>query len=341
MIPRGRFKLFPKHLRNAHAYCYFLHDECARMLVEYETAGAHTVSFKFANKKDANKFETLTESENAVTAMRQLGLHEEARRVVLNTITLAMVSDCAHHIYEALMCLEKRKVVPAFNLLRKPLLDSLLYLSWMVAEEDNFYTAFTSGDPVKITRKMISNRRKEVLQGAIDESELTVMLSAEDIEKILFDASNASGLYKFFQHAVHLVTVERLELKTSPENFNFIFSDPFNDDVYELLYAQLPTALLYLSHVIRVLFDRMKSMDSVSRDAFTFRSIGAYLALEDHAVPIVAEQVLNRLPKPISCPSCNAPLKLTQNNLQRLLLNDRFRCATCRKVASYAFSWLF
>ena len=60
------------------------------MLVEYETAGVNTVSVKFSKKKDAKKFEALAESENALSAMRQLGLHNEARRVVLNTITIAM-----------------------------------------------------------------------------------------------------------------------------------------------------------------------------------------------------------------------------------------------------------
>ena len=221
------------------------------------------------------------------------------------------------------------------------MLDSLLYLSWMVAEEDAFYVSFSSGDPGKITRKMISNRRKEVLQGAIDQSPLAGNISAENIEEILFDATNQSGLYKFFQHAVHLVTVERIELKTSPENFNFIFSDPFDDDVYDLLYTQLPLVLLYLSHVIRVLFDRMKSMGTASSDAFNFRSICAYLALEERAVPLVSEQVKNRLPQPLTCPVCDALLKLTQHNLLLLLLSDRFRCTRCRKVSPYAFSWTF
>ena len=40
-----------------------------------------------------------------------------------------MVSDCLHHVYKALRCLEKRKVIVALNLLRKPLTDKFLYLS--------------------------------------------------------------------------------------------------------------------------------------------------------------------------------------------------------------------
>ena len=58
--------------------------------------------------------------------------------MAINTITIGMVSDCLHHIYEALRCMERRKVVVAFNLLRKPLkvaaLRALMYqLTWQRA----------------------------------------------------------------------------------------------------------------------------------------------------------------------------------------------------------------
>jgi hypothetical protein len=67
------------------------------------------------------------------------------------------------------------------------------------------------------------------------------------ISMVLFDVSNPDGLYRLFQHAVHLVTVDRIEIKTSPENFNFIFHRQADHEIYRTLYAALPTALLYLT----------------------------------------------------------------------------------------------
>lgn len=83
------------------------------MLVEYEAAEAHIVSFRFSGNAERRNFERLAKRQDAIAALRALDRHSEARRVILNTITMAMVSDCAHHIYEALRCLEKRMVVVA------------------------------------------------------------------------------------------------------------------------------------------------------------------------------------------------------------------------------------
>ncbi|HVY14151.1 MAG TPA: hypothetical protein VHB27_02905, partial [Rhodopila sp.] len=104
------------------------------MLVEYEQAKAHLVNFKFVNAKEAAQFEAIADAEDSVTALRKLGRLKEARRVVINTTTLGMVSDCIHHIFEALRCMERRKVIVTFNLLRKPLTDNLIFLSWMLGD---------------------------------------------------------------------------------------------------------------------------------------------------------------------------------------------------------------
>jgi len=342
LIPAGRLRRLPKHVRLAHEYCFFLHDECARMLVEYEAAEATRVAFRFTGKAQSKRFKELAEKHDVLSAMRELGLHSEARRVVMNNITMALVSDCAHHLYEALRCFEKRKVVPGFNLLRKPLLDSLMYFSWMVADEDAFYSAFASGDPTRITQKMIGNRRRDILAQAIDKTALSGIVKAEDLVAMVFDVSNPNGLYGLFQHAVHLVTVERIEIRTSPENFNFIFKNPNDDDVYETLYALLPTVLLYLSHVILMLYERIKPMESGARDAFVFRSKMAYLCQSstDGAAQLACAMSEEFSPL-VECGACNASLKITPNNALRLLLTDSFRCVRCRRTQPFPFSWIF
>lgn len=329
-------------MRLAHEYCFFLHDEFARMLVEYEAAKATLVSFRFTGKAQGKRFEKLARKHDVLSAMRELGLHSEARRVVMNNITMAMVSDCAHHLYEALRCFEKRKVVPGFNLLRKPLLDSLMYFSWMVADEDAFYSAFTSGDPTRITQKIIGNRRKDILIQAIDKAALGDIVTAEDLIAMVFDVKNSSGLYRLFQHAVHLVTVERMEIRTSPENFNFIFKNPNDDDIYETLYAVLPAVLLYLAHVIMVLYERIKPMDPGGGKAFVFRSTAAYRFLRSQAeAATVAKAMDDNLSPLVKCCACDTSLKVTPYNALRLLLTDSFQCVRCRRKQLFPFSWIF
>lgn len=342
LIPSQRLKWLPKNVRLAHEYCFFLHDEFTRILVEYEAAEAHIVSFRFSDDTEREKFERLAKKQDVVAALRALDRHSEARRVILNTITMAMVSDCAHHIYEGLCCLEKRKVVPAFNLLRKPLLDNLTYLSWMVADEDEFYAAFTSGDQTKMTQKTIGNRRKDIFEKAIEKSDLKGIIDAEEIISGIFDAANHNGLYLFFQHAVHLITVERIELKTSPENFNFIFKNPADDDVYELLYATLPTVLLYMTHLILALYQRVKPIDPGARKALLFRSDNAYRLLHyEGGASALARTISDTLSSQVKCTACGTPLKVTCHNAARLFLSDSFRCTRCRRISPFPLSWIF
>ena len=126
LIPRRRLYLLPAHLRLKHEYCFFLHDEVVRLLKEYEKAKAHFVGIKFKSPAEAKRFQAAASNTDTISAMRACGYEAKAKNVIMNQITMALVSDSLHHIYEALRCAEKKKIVVTSNLLRKPLTDSIL-----------------------------------------------------------------------------------------------------------------------------------------------------------------------------------------------------------------------
>jgi hypothetical protein len=130
---------------------------------------------------------------------------------------------------------------------------------------------------------------------------------------MLFTAANKHGLYRLLQRAVHLVTVQRVELRTEPENFNFIFKRHADDDVYMGVYDALPGVMLYLSHVVTELFNRMQPLDSGSKMAFTARSIfGFHLVQESDEVAEI-KQWLSALLAGIVCATCKTPLTFTHH----------------------------
>ena len=237
-----------------------MHDENVRLLKEYEGARAHFVSVKFRRKREATAFHRLrTEGVDGLQLLRSMNYPNELRRVILNQVTMALASDCLHHLYEALRCLE-----------------------------------------------------------------------------------NPSGLYGLFQHAVHLVTFERLELQTAPENFNFVFKSHADDDLYELLYGFLPLLLLYLSTVTLELFDRIKPMDGAAKRAFLWRSrYGFYLTEDDRRAEIVVRTLDDTLRDHATCGRCSHPVVVTRHNAARILLTDSFRCTACRCNNPFPFSWAF
>lgn len=342
LIPRRRLANIPSELRLAHEYCYFLHDQGVHLLAQYEYARAHIVTTRFRKKGDAKAFQKLAKETDAISAMRQLGYTADARRVVLNTITMAMVSDCLHHIFEALRCFEKRKSVVALNLLRKPLVDSLVYLCWMLGDPDGFYEAFSSGDPEALSPRKLGNFRAKIIAEALASTEVAEVLTPEHIVGAIFDPKNRHGLYGLFQHAVHLVTVDRFELRTSPENFNFIFKAPSDNDTYHGVYGQLPGLLLFLMHVLLELFQRMAEMDAGAKRAFEVRSIfGLYLTEGGENAQYALDHLTKMLTPEFACATCATPLIVTRHNAGRILLTESFRCTKCRSVNPFPFAWMF
>ncbi len=153
LVTRDRLRWMPKHLRIAHEYCYFLHDGCARLLREYEVEKAGHIEVKLKGKEEGKAFTKLAKS-SPIEALRRLGYANEAKRLILNQLTMALTSDFLHHVFEGLRCFERRKIVVAFNVLRKPLKDNLAYLSWIVADANDFYKSFTNGNPEDIAPKL-------------------------------------------------------------------------------------------------------------------------------------------------------------------------------------------
>jgi hypothetical protein len=344
LVPRHRLKRIPAELRLAHEYCNFLHDEAVRLLAEYEGARAHFVTFKFRNRKQADELQRLSEDggRDTIEIMRLMGLERQARRVIINQTTMAMASDCLLHVYEGLSCLERRKSVVALNLFRKPMLDSLLYLSWMLGDEDGFYAAFSSGDPSQLSTKRLGNLRHEIIEASLGRVSLCNVVNAEALIAMLYESKNAYGLYGLFQHAVHLITVQKLELQTSPENFNFIFKNPSDEDLYHSIYETIPTVLLYLTHVITGLFDRMRPMDEGAKKAhFVRTTLGHEVVKGCEAGDAVRHILTEALPAHFACANCHRSLKVTQHNAGRALLTDSFRCHGCGTINGLPFSWLF
>ncbi len=340
LIPRQRLAYIPEELRVLHEYCFFLHDECTRVLVEYEKEDAHLVSVNFANQDEQLLFERYASELDVIEALNKLGYLDESRRAIINTTLMAMLADCLHHIYEALKCFEKRKFVVGFNLLRKPLLDSLIYLSWILCREDEFYESFIQSSPENLTQNRLGNIREKLFEECLSLIGLNDFIDANELNRILFSKSDEDGLYMYFQHAVHLVTVQHIKLKTAPQNFNFIFKNPLDDDVYDRLYQTLPYVLLYFSHVIISVFNKMKPMESGALTAFNIRSKIGYQAIYHDIKPNEFESLL-RIFEDTSCNHCKNTVKLTQYNLIKISLTESFRCNHCHRKNYFPFSYLF
>lgn len=340
LVPRNRLAHIPEHLRIRHEYSYFLHDEMLRLLVEYEAGQANFVKITFPNKRVGSRFAQLAKKANPLDAMRTMGFAAEAKRLVLNQVTLALTADFLLHIFEALRCLEKRKSVVAFNVLRKPLKDNLAYLCWILADPDDFYQAFASGSPKNLEQSKLGNRRRSLFQSALEKTELVGLIDAGSVHDLIYSRKRADGFEKFFQHAVHLITTMHVELETFPENFNFIFKSPAEDDIYELAYQQLPGLLLFSEHVIAAAFRAMHPGEEGGHKAASIRSILGFRLIEGINTDGVLA-ALRPIEREVKCPVCKVAAKVTPYNGLRMVLTESYRCASCKIKVDFPFSYIF
>jgi len=123
---------------------------------------------------------------------------------------------------------------------------------------------------------VLGKKRREIYSAAINCLGHYYMFDPVVLENTINNKENSNGFQILFQRAVHLVTTWHPQIQTETENFNFIFKNPFDDDVFDFLYERLPIILLLLSHVIIELFDRMQKMDELSKHLFEIRTVMAY-----------------------------------------------------------------
>ena len=58
-------------------------------------------------------------------------------------------------------------------------------------------------------------RRRDVISRALRNTAVSGVVEADFIHDSLHNSRNTRGLYGLFQHAVHLITVDRIELRTT------------------------------------------------------------------------------------------------------------------------------
>lgn len=205
----------------------------------------------------------------------------------------------------------------------------------MCGLEDDFYSQFSGGDPKVLTLQVLSKKRTEIYSEAISGLGYSYMFDPEILENTINNKRDLNGFQMLFQHAAHLVTTWNPQIQTASENFNLIFKNLFDDDVYDFLYGRLPIVLLFMSHVTIELFDRMKKMDDLSKHLFEIRTVMAHqlIAGTDQLQALSTfEKLLTERPK---CGRCLREGKITVYNASRMLLRSEFRCTFCGDVSPH------
>lgn len=338
ILAASRLALIPTKHWKAHEFCFFLHDSILQALVDYESSGAHTwVTDAFERILEDHE---VTEDIDLFKFLKDHNLVEPYKHHLLSHLVRGLVGDMLNFLYEAFEAFEKRKFSVGWSLLRKPLKENLLFLSWILADEDEFIRNFES-DNYRTLNNIKKEKQLEIFRGAISKLPNPEAFADELLWDHIYSKNHAAGFEPTWQRATHLITSHGDLLKTEDYAINFIFEDPHDDHHYDLLYARLPYLMIYLSKVAFECFNRVLAMNERTYNHMAIVSMGCYEALfmKQRHPPLI--NALNKNLKPfLECIHCHSNIRINKKNAPAMYIKDQLRCDKCGLLSSFPFYWL-
>lgn len=338
LLDPERLVLLPPAHWKAHEFSFYLHDQMADLLVQYEASGAHHWVAE-AFEEVLSKGDTKDIDIDPLHFMKEHGLLSCYKHHVLSYLTLGLTSDMLHFLYEALMCFEKRKFAVGFALLRKPLKENLLFLSWILADHDEFIVRFEKNTATTLNR-IKPEKRIEILAGAIDRLATKDAFAADTLHDMIYSKTHANSFEPIWQQATHLITSQGELLRTEDLSINFILHDPRSDHLYDVLYANLPYVLLYAVQTSLECFGKILRANEQTVSHLILVTMGCYESLFLPGKQHVARLLAKNLRPFLKCLHCDTPLRLTRVNAAEMYLRETLTCRKCELASPFPLYWL-
>ncbi|MCX5890834.1 MAG: hypothetical protein NTY36_15515, partial [Deltaproteobacteria bacterium] len=255
-------------------------------------------------------------------------------------VIIALLSDFCHFVYEALNCSVKAKLAVSFSLLRKPFKENLLYLEWLLIDPKDFMQRFYYEGPkaLDLSTALDKERKIQIIQAAIEKSRLGNWIPTEFLYELRYMKAAPYGFEGLWNHATHLVTNFE-QYRTSPQNFNFVFS---NDDdrlaQWQHFYSFVPLILYHAIEVVDALIATIGERAYKQVDITNLRrDIGILLWENDihfddeYKISLSKEirQIFNS--EFMECPGCSNKIRFGKRNLVSLYRHGEISCGACRK----------
>lgn len=342
MVDATTRNFLPEKYWFAHAYCFFLHDILADIIVRGEQLEVFHHGFELRYISHGEEM-VQKSGEELFEWMKRNGYEAELREATRRHICVALLADFCHFVYEALVCSQKGKLTVTYALLRKPLKENLFYFEWMLADPADFIERFhapildPTDRPLPNVADLKPDAKKatlEIISKAMNIITFASDFSAEFIHELRYDKKCPYGFEVLFQQANHLITT--YSGATEEGNFNFIFSDDeARESQWNGLYTFLPTLLLHTVLVVTTViqgFDEGK-LEDVEFDIF--RAIAGFIVyvndakwLSDVTSPL-QDFAAGLTSLALPCLGCQEMLAFDLDNVRELYEEGIVRCNRC------------
>lgn len=334
MIDPDRLQHIPRERHAQHTFCFWLHDRILDVMRQAAAARVADVFFHFGSEEEK---QSLTTADDAITYFLKSGHRDIAKRIVVNQTVIPLYADALHFIFEGLEALEKHKFTVAFSLFRKPLRQNLLFLTWLFADEEDFFARMHT-DPASLDRNVPPETKRLLLAKAISRFSFETFFGADVIYGMAFDKRNPRSLAHYFDKAAHLVTYEA-SIRTEDLNLNFIFKNPSDTDVYDDVYYLLAYLLMYLLFLEIEIIGKMAAVPEFYMLWLTTATVGSFESLFSERTDVVDR--LNKVwAEILECTLCGASLRVTREGALLFFSTDQIQCQSCQTVQQFPLFWL-
>lgn len=333
----------PKKYEFVHEYSFFLHDILVSIIKEGENKKIFEVKHKFKDEREAKNWNpNKLQGEEFWFWLRANGYTNILRELSQKQVFIATLSDFCHYIYTSLECSKKAKISVAYELIRKPFKENLLFLEWLLADPEEFSDNFNEGNVADIAVSKISKDKKvKIISNALQNSKYSSWVDAHFIYDLRYSKKAEYGFEKLWNKATHLVTSFD-EFKTENENLNFVFSDDIaKESLWEHYYKLVPFLLF---HTVQIVFGYVEKIGelSVLNDLLleARKMIGFTLVLNKNSRNDVILKGAKELLKGLDlvCPLCKQKIKLNKHNLISFYELSVMECNICNTIFQLNFN---
>ena len=331
-----RLALIPPEFHARHEFLIFSFDLIQEIVIDTQNLTARRFSFTPAEIPgfDADAFKADPVGYAATNC-------PQAKEPILLDVALALAADFYSFVHHALTAFERRQFTVGYASLRKPFKENLLLLCWLAADHDEFFDRFLM-DPVNAFNSgaLSPEKRSQIFQKAIAKEQPYSKFPWDVVENFIFRKEFTHSLAPTFDKAMHLVTSKE-HMRTEDMNFNFIFKNPNDDDVYSTDYISISLVLLFSLLVIFSVFDQFDKKPKNYEMWMLLAPWSACEAIFQNRKSDLFGTFEKTCANSLKCMYCSNPFEITVSSIPKFVMTERISCTACKRDQQFPLQWLF
>jgi len=344
----NQYEILDEKYWKRHDYLLYVYDIIADMIRQADQKKLVKATVEIDNEEKAKEFE---KTEDIFRWMDENGLHNISLRLFTSHMFFSLLKDFCYFMYESISCSERGKVTVAYSLLRKPIRDNLLYLEWLLYDNEEFYNTFMYNSVEELdisdTNVFPHNRIRQIVKSAASKTYIGNKLNNDDLIYLLrFESKDTISLQRIWNQSTHLITTRSRFYRTQSGNINFLFADEeIWNDFWNYYYICVPHLIAYAIEICEAIFLSIHSVDNINQSINRFIRTAKYIDAisnvdSSNSTEFIANmieetnQLINRIKSfrvniYIPCEVCSSNITLHKELLIRLVESLHINCEMC------------